>query len=91
MTSLLIEIPPINRDHATVDEDNIESFEDIQETNTGKKSNLRLVEGITVEEVLHSIQYQIIPYVTEIANIWVMGSAWIVLINEFVEKLKGIN
>jgi len=56
-----------------------------------KKSKLSIVKGIAVEEILYDVQYQVIPFVTEIANIWVVGSTSIDLMNEFVEKLKRIN
>jgi len=55
-----------------------------------QKTMTRLVDGITVEEVLYGVQYQFLPFVTEVANVWPMGSAWITAMNGFIEKLKKL-
>jgi len=56
-----------------------------------KRTVLSIVKGITVEEIVNAVQYQIIPFITETANIWVMGSIWIDLMNQFIEKIKNIH
>jgi len=56
-----------------------------------QKSKICLVHGITLEEILHGVQYQFIPFVSEIANVYHVGSKWIILMNEFIEKLKQIH
>ena len=82
MTSLLVEQPI----HSTVFYDEFSySF-----PSSERKTTLSIVKGITVEEIIHSVQYQIIPFVTEIANIWVIGSMWIDLMNQFIERIKNI-
>jgi len=84
LTSLLNEQPI----HSTTVPDEFSSYSC---SSCEKKSTLSIVKGITVEEILHSVQYQIIPFVTEIANIWIAGSAWIDLMNEFIERIKNIH
>ena len=88
MTSLLIEQPNNPRVNEFIDQN-----ECLRYSQSHAKSELStsIVKGITAEEIIHSVQYQIIPFVTEIANIWPKMSIWIDSMHQFIERIKRIN
>jgi len=94
MISLLREEPMLSDPTTTTNSSRIlgsqerNNRDDEYETFQHSNQSVRLVNGITVDEVVDGVENQFIPYVTEIANIYVVAKTWINSMNDFVEKLK---